>query len=457
MPAVSKTAPADWNAARHALAEAVRRGAASGEQRPQRIEVAAPAGADPLAWLRRQLPPRGFWQGRSEGSARAFAGGADRFEDPARLCAQFAEQSSSGTPLRYYGGMRFDPERPAGSGWQHFGPGAFVLPRFEVAQREDGRARLAAHLAPHDEAEAVAAQAERMALPHEATTQGEARLPAVTRRADCPDSNGWAQGVRDALDALNDGALQKVVLARRTRLELASPLNAEDLLGRLRAAAPEGFAFLFQPAQAGAFVGVSPERLFRQRGRRVESEAVAGTRPRAAAAAEDAALRDELLQSEKDRREHAFVQRYVAGALRPLCTSLGEEDAAPLTLRRGRHLRARLRGHLHDGVLPAAVLRALHPTPAVGGVPPGTARAFIREHEPFDRGWYAAPVGWMGREDGAPAAELAVGLRSGLVRRGGRALDLFAGAGLVEGSAPQQEWDEVEQKLGNFAALFEEI
>jgi menaquinone-specific isochorismate synthase len=455
MPTPPTIAPADWDAARHALAEAVRRAATPDASRFRRIEVAAPAGAAPLAWLRCQPAPRGFWQGRGgEATARAFTGVADRFEDPACLCARLAERPAAGAPLRYYGGTRFDPERPAGGGWQRFGPGAFVLPRLELVRRDGGdRAHLVAYVAPGDAAEQVASQVEQMALPG-APPPDAASLPAVARRTDRPDPDGWERNVQRALDAMGESRLQKVVLARQTTLRLDAPLDAVALMGRLRDAAPEGLAFFIQPEQAGAFLGVSPERLFRQRGRRVESEAVAGTRPRAAAAVEDAALRDELLQSEKDRREHAFVQRYVAGALRPLCTSLGEEDAAPLTLRRGRHLRARLQGRLREGVAPAEVLRALHPTPAVGGVPPPVARAFIRDHEPFDRGWYAAPVGWMGREDGAPAAELAVGLRSGLARRSDATLELFAGAGLVDGSVPQQEWGEVEQKLGNFAALF---
>jgi menaquinone-specific isochorismate synthase len=457
MPAASKTIPADWDATRHALAEAVRRAAASGEQRSRRVEVPVPDGTDLLAWLGRQPAPRGFWQGRGEKVARAFAGVADRFEDPGRLCARLAKQPAAGAPLRYYGGTRFDPEHPASNGWSRFGPGAFVLPRFELVQHEGGKTWLAAHLTSRDEAETVAAQAEQMAVPAAPAVHPRAALPPVAHRTDGPGPEDWAHGVQDALDALRGSGLQKVVLARRTTLELASALDPAALLARLHAAAPAGFAFLFQPAHAGVFLGVSPERLFRQRGGRVESEAVAGTRPRAPAAAEDAALRNELLDSEKDRREHAFVQRYVAGALRPLCTSLRQEEAAPLTLRRGRHLRARLRGRLHDGTSPAEVLRALHPTPAVAGMPPEAARAFIREREPFDRGWYAAPVGWVGRRDGLPAAELAVGLRSGLVRKGGKRLDLFAGAGLVEGSVPQQEWDEVEQKLSNFAALFGRI
>jgi menaquinone-specific isochorismate synthase len=99
-------------------------------------------------------------------------------------------------------------------------------------------------------------------------------------------------------------------------------------------------------------------------------------------------------------------------------------------------------------VTDAEVLRALHPTPAVGGYPGVEALEEIRALEPFDRGWYAGPVGWIG----ADAAEFAVGIRSGLVR--GNTLALFSGAGIVAGSAPEGEWAEIEQKIGDFTRMF---
>jgi menaquinone-specific isochorismate synthase len=194
-----------------------------------------------------------------------------------------------------------------------------------------------------------------------------------------------------------------------------------------------------------AFLSATPERLLRVEGRRVETEAVAGTRPRASGAATDAGLRDALLASEKDRREHAYVCAAVAAALALLTEELdGDREASALTLANGLHLYAGLRGTLRPGVSALDVLRALHPTPAVGGTPAEAALAAIRRMEPFDRGLYAGPVGWVGRE----AAELAVGIRSGLAH--GRTLDLFSGAGLVAGSDPAAEWAEVEHKIGDF-------
>ncbi|PSQ81759.1 MAG: isochorismate synthase [Bacteroidetes bacterium QS_8_68_15] len=454
------------------LARAVRRRSPEEEGARQgfrRVEVGV-SDADLIGWLRAQPAPRGFWKDRG-GEARAFAGVADRFETPAHLDERLQNEPSSDDEaasgpdaLRCYGGVRFDRARAAADGWQHFGPGAFVLPRFELrrvrdgSDDDDGEARLACHLAPGEKAGPVAAEIEQLAPPAPSSSADPA-LPRPTRRDDHPGRSAWEERVEAALRAIDEGTVQKVVLARRTTFRFEQSLDPVPVLERLRALAPGGFAFLFQPRRAGAFLGVSPERLFRQRGRRVWSEAVAGTRPRASAPDADDALRRELLESDKDRREHAFVQRYVREALDPLCTSLDERDAAALTLQRGRHLYARFRGQLRDGVSPADVLGALHPTPAVSGRPSAAAQRFIRRREPFDRGWYAAPVGWVGRgEGGAPAAELAVGIRSGLVRRPNDGdddrLDLFAGAGLVDGSEPEAEWNELEQKLGNFTALF---
>ncbi|NBB72314.1 MAG: isochorismate synthase, partial [Bacteroidetes bacterium] len=94
-------------------------------------------------------------------------------------------------------------------------------------------------------------------------------------------------------------------------------------------------------------------------------------------------------------------------------------------------------------------VHALHPTPAIGGVPTEDALQAIRAQEPFARGWYAGPVGWIGPD----AAEFAVAIRSGLIRD--NTLALYSGAGIVDGSAPDSEWEEIEQKISDFAAVLD--
>ena len=102
-------------------------------------------------------------------------------------------------------------------------------------------------------------------------------------------------------------------------------------------------------------------------------------------------------------------------------------------LNRLQHLKVRFQGHLCDGVSDADLLAALHPTPAVAGYPREASLRFLREHEPFDRGWYAGPVGWIG----ADATEFAVAIRSTLIE--GNRAHLFSGAGIVAGSDAEQE------------------
>ena len=259
----------------------------------------------------------------------------------------------------------------------------------------------------------------------------------------------WALGALAGADLrVEGGALQKVVLARRARFLFEEAVDPFALLRRLEAATPRCFHALVEAAGpeggagGAAFLTATPERLFRLDGRALQTEAVAGTRPRAASDAADDRLRDELLGSEKDRREHGFVRDRIAAALAPLTVALDVDgDASAMTLARGRHLYTGVRGTLAGGVGALDVLRALHPTPAVGGTPTDLALDAIDRLEPFDRGLYAGPVGWVGRDGaGREAAEVAVGIRSGLVE--GRTLSLYSGAGIVVGSDPAAEWAE---------------
>ena len=239
------------------------------------------------------------------------------------------------------------------------------------------------------------------------------------------------------------------MLARRAGLEFDGELDGIALVRELWKATPGCFHFYVEPEPGAAFVGASPERLYRREGRVVSSEAVAGTRPRGASLSDDDDLRDDLLGSEKDRMEHGFVKIGIGEALRPLCENVEvERGVSEMRLASRRHLVSRVRAGLHDGVTDADLLGALHPTPAVGGYPKEGAIGDIRSLEPFDRGWYAGPVGWVGTE----GAEFAVGIRSGLVS--GRSLALFSGAGIVAGSTPEAEWAEVEQKIEDFKGAF---
>ena len=155
--------------------------------------------------------------------------------------------------------------------------------------------------------------------------------------------------------------------------------------------------------------------------------------------------------SEKDQREHGFVREQIREVLGPFCETLDvDSEASDMVLARGRHLYSGISASLKPGVRTLDLLRALHPTPAVGGTPTPDALAMINAAEPFDRGWYAGPIGWVGDD----AAEFAVGIRSGLVQQGDTpSLALYSGAGIVRGSEAEAEWAEIEHKISDFARV----
>lgn len=126
-----------------------------------------------------------------------------------------------------------------------------------------------------------------------------------------------------------------------------------------------------------------------------------------------------------------------------------DEDVSVLRLDRYQHLYAAIEGILDQFTTDAELLRGLHPTPAVGGVPTREALEWIAETEPFDRGWYAGPVGWVGCD----SAEFAVAIRSAIVT--GNTLSVYTGAGIVDGSVPADEWAELENKLTPYTSLLD--
>ncbi len=430
---------------------------ATGAARVERVEVSA-GGVDLVRWLSEQESwPKVYWAGRDDGVEVAAAGVADRIPPKDPRDAGLLHDHLSAVPelaagdprVRYYGGLRFDPETEPAGEWAAFGAFHFVLPRFELLLEGEETTLVCNLLLPRDAGRRreILGQIDFLALPEERT--GQVELPLPVSRKDTPDYEGWKRNIEWSLSAFDNTSLDKVVLARRAEFGFAGEPDPVTLFDNLKAATPGCSHFYIEPEAGTAFVGASPERLFRREDRVVRSEAVAGTRPRSHSAAADAGLREELLGSEKDRAEHGYVRRGIRETLEGLCDEVEVDgDTSEMKLARGRHLVSRVSGVLREGVGDADLLQALHPTPAVGGYPKDEARTAIRELEPFDRGLYAGPVGWVG----GAGAEFAVGIRSGLVR--GRRVALFSGAGIVAGSTSEGEWAEIEQKIGDFTEVF---
>jgi menaquinone-specific isochorismate synthase len=231
-----------------------------------------------------------------------------------------------------------------------------------------------------------------------------------------------------------------VVLATALSVDLADEIDVPDVLERLRRTYPNCYRFLVQPTDEAAFFGPPPERLVELDDDRVRTEALAGSVPRGETPEEDADHAQSLLESEKLQHEQRLVVDAIMDQLSPLGdVSEGEQGVRKLT--NIQHLQTPIEATLADDEHVLTIVEALHPTPAVGGLPPGKAWDVIRDTETFERGWYAAPVGWF---DSDGDGEFAVGIRSGVA--GGRRATLFAGNGIVADSDPDEEWAEVKHK-----------
>lgn len=350
--------------------------------------------------------------------------------------------------LRFYGGLNFYTENLA-QDWGTFGTFRFSVPQFEMNRHGDQYVfafNLGAGQA--DEAEVARILKTLDQINFEPATQYR-KVPQVVARRDCPEQGQW----QEMFDALKDekGALkfEKIVLARKTIFDFDTDLRPMALLKHLKDMSPHCFHFCIQPAAHEGFVGASPERLFKRVDKDIQTEAIAGTAKRGETLQEDTRLADELLNSTKNQHEHRFVVNDLKNKLGALCEELTrEEGSSLLKLDNGQHLITRFEGVLMKRASDDQILNLMHPTPAVAGTPTIPALEAITKLEPFDRGWYAAPVGYVGYDQ----VEFVVAIRSGLIKD--HQLSLYAGAGIVLGSTAQGEWDEIENKIGSFLKVF---
>jgi isochorismate synthase len=429
------------------------------------------AGIDPVSLFAAAVEAdleAALWLRPSEGTALVGVGrawaveaeGAARFRDAeiawrdllrgARLDRPDGDVRGSGPVL--LGALGFTGRRPAADdAWSPFGPSSLVLPELLLSATAAG-ATLTGSVVGSGAAGSDPRALERRwgQLAERARALSPAPNGIVARPVFAPLSLADEQPSRDQFrrlvgmfsGAVGRGRIDKVVLARRVVLRSPVELDVPNALRRLAASAPESTTYAFRRG-GRTFLGATPERLVRTEGRTFRTAAVAGTIRRGADSAEDEALGRALLASEKDREEHAIVVDSIRSLLAPVADTL---TVAPspgiMTLRFVQHLVTEISGTVTDAHGLLALGERLHPTPAVGGEPRDVALAMIAEHEGFDRGWYAGPVGWLGVDgDG----ELCVALRCGIVDR--TRATLFAGCGIVADSDPDLEWEESRIKL----------
>ncbi|MGI8427437.1 MAG: isochorismate synthase [Actinomycetota bacterium] len=379
---------------------------------PRLTKMVPPAGA--AVWITPSTSLVGFGQVLRLGPC----GGSDRFETLAgRLQELFSEAHITddvdlpGSGPMAFGSFTFD-ENDADS--------AMVIPELIYGVSDD-----------------AAWKTEMSIDPPDFNSTGRAGNQSRLTAGD-DSSVHWNRICLEAQDKLADGTVEKVVLARKVLKELQGEPDEGEIVRHLADAYPGCFTFAFE-----RMVGASPELLVRRLGDIVESMPIAGSAPRGADAADDDLIGAGLIASAKNQTEHEITKRDVVDKLAPFCSQM-EVEATPslLLLANVQHLSTKVQGKLNGHYSALQLAGALHPTAAVCGMPNREAMDFIRMAEGFDRGRYAAPVGWMDhRGDG----EWALALRCADI--GDSSAGLYAGAGIVSASVAEAEFEETEIKL----------
>ncbi|ESS03383.1 MAG: isochorismate synthase [uncultured archaeon A07HR67] len=382
-------------------------------------------------------------------AATLTADGADRF---AAIRAATDELFASGdvhagteaARPRVFGGFAFHEGACAGEPWESFPEARFVLPRIQVTFADNGTWLTVTDAGPDASATAVETRLDREVERLAGRQAAESRppRPGIRDQRRTTSRDAWRASVTAALGRIGDGEIRKVVLAQALEAALDDKFPRAATLERLAAKYPDCHRYCFEPDDGSSvFFGATPERLVSLRGRTVETDALAGTTGRGETPAEDEWLAEELLADDKNVHEHELVAETVRDQLEPFAASVSAGDRRVRRLATVQHLHTPITAELSADRHVLELVEALHPTPAVGGLPPGRALETIHETEPFDRGWYAAPVGWI---DAAGNGAFAVAIRSAVATR--RLATLFAGVGVVADSDPDREWDEIQLK-----------
>lgn len=333
---------------------------------------------------------------------------------------------------RFYGGFAFDEGAADDTLWEAFGDALFVMPRWLYGCSE-GQGWLRLTLPKGDFGDAAPSEyadyLERLAKTD--APQSSAKY----RRRETESSEKYHERINLLREDIKTGRYEKVVAARRLEVDLEAPVDDLVPLLAFRERFPACTRFAFRIDQR-TFIGATPERLVRRQGQHVETVALAGTVPHG--------KRDELIASKKDAWEHRLVVDAIHDALRDAVDLSPDSGVVVRELANVLHLETPIEGELKDDAHILSLVEALHPTPAVGGVPREEALTHIRTSE-SPRGWYASPIGSF---DADGEGEFSVALRCGIVEE--ERATAYAGGGIVQDSKADLEYQESELKFEAF-------
>ncbi|MDG5473572.1 isochorismate synthase [Jeotgalibacillus sp. ET6] len=396
---------------------------------------------------------RSFWQDRTgeltlvgAGNAQTFTSNKknERFIDIKQQWKEFLSEAvctgenETGTGPVAVGGFSFDPRQEAELEWTNFSNGYFHLPSFMLTINAQGDCFLTSNIvcSEFDDSKKLweRMQKERDQLLNE--TKDSMKDVSVISMTEI-EPERWKTSLTSVVRRLKKGEMEKVVLARKILVDFDGKKRSDTVLERLRDDQASSFIFSLEVLDS-CFIGATPERLVKKSKDDILSTCLAGSIARGGTIEEDRHLSELLLQDEKNLHEHELVVRMITDNLKDLCTDVKVPSSpALMKIRDIQHLYTPVKGVAQEGMSVVDFVDRLHPTPALGGTPTHLAMDVIQEEEKMNRGFYAAPVGWMDAEGNG---EFAVAIRSGLLHD--RHAYLYAGCGVVKDSNAESEYEE---------------
>lgn len=394
---------------------------------------------------------RYYWQNREKtftlvGLGHAYTITSDlkdkRFDDIERqwklLTKHIVTNDQALQPI-LFGGFTFDPENGVSGEWKGTPEAYFVVSTYQLVMRNDHVYISTNYIAEQENPKLLdQLLKKRDELMHTAQVKALKVYPKPKVKSSFePYKEEYLESIQKVTSLIRKSEAEKVVIARSLALQFEEAVSSPNVLSQIILEQPESYLFGLEQ-QGKLFFGASPERLVKVKNSYAYSSCVAGSVKRGNTAEEDEKLGQQLLNDAKNRSEHQYVVDMIGHTFKENCSNYDiPSEPKLLKIRDIQHLYTPVEGQLKNDATILQLVKTLHPTPALGGVPRMRAMEVIRTYEPMNRGLYAAPIGWL---DAKGNGEFAVAIRSALLHRD-KAF-LYAGGGIVADSEPQSEYEE---------------
>lgn len=339
-----------------------------------------------------------------------------------------------------FGGFTFDPDAEGKDEWQDVPQSFFAVATFQLVIRNE-KAYVSIHFITDEEnstSKFEDLRKERDRLIHAAQVK-EVKLyeKPVLNDYEEKEKEQYLQSIQKVTALIKEKQAEKVVIARSLLTYFKEQPTSPQVLSNVLYEQPESYLFGLERHNL-LFFGASPERLVKVEDGKAFSSCVAGSIKRGKTAEEDERLGQDLLNDTKNLNEHQYVVDMIKKVFEQNCVSYKmPKKPQLLKIRDIQHLYTPIEGILSSSATILQLVKHLHPTPALGGVPRKNALKIIRQYETMTRGFYAAPIGWV---DADLNGEFAVAIRSAALF--GNKAYLYAGGGIVADSTPQSEYEE---------------